>query len=494
MPATALAVPTLSQIQAWSSDHLESAATQWERTADTWEHAFAAVHRETPTPGGTTWTGAGADAAVLRTGADRLVAAGAAESLHAAAKAARYGAGEITGARQLALAAVAAAQAAGFDVRDDLSVTSRQPVPATLQAAVQAQAQTHAAAIRSQAAALLAVDQQVAGDVSAAIAGVSGAQFDDTPVSPTDEQQKKDPTIQLVDNHTFKDSPADDSPIPPGGWSSDPVMEDAQRIAYGHAWDQHRDQFPGMTRDDLANLIHDMMTGNPKTDPDLHVGSGERNTTVMYRDGILVIHDPNTRDGGTIFKPDNGFQDFLRYTAPIINAPPNIGTPDPHAPTRRPGADQPAARRHAAAEPADTAAATVAGRPVAARLPDRAAGPAARSHPGPLGRPRHAVGARRTHHRRQRRRRTAAAAGRPGRPRVERHRRRRRGHPQRNRLRRRLSRPSLRPAGMTGPASDAEWRRLAAATSLAELDRPPRRRPHRDGHRRHRMAGQPFDA
>jgi len=52
---------------------------------------------------------------------------------------------------------------------------------------------------------------------------------------------------------------------------------------------------------------------------------------------------------------------------------------------------------------------------------------------------------------------------------VKRHRRRRRGHPQRNRLRRKLSRPSLRPAGLTGPASDAEWRRLAAATSLAEL-------------------------
>lgn len=52
---------------------------------------------------------------------------------------------------------------------------------------------------------------------------------------------------------------------------------------------------------------------------------------------------------------------------------------------------------------------------------------------------------------------------------MKRHRRRRRGHPQRNRLRRKLSRPSLRPAGLTGPASDAEWRRLAAATSLAEL-------------------------
>jgi hypothetical protein len=327
MPATAPAPPTLSQIHAWSTDHLESAAAHWETTADTWEHAFTAIHRETPTPGGTPWTGAGADAAVMRTGTDRLVAVGAADSLHAAAKAARYGAGEIAGARQLALQAIAAAQAAGFDVREDLSVSSRQPVPGPLQGAVQAQAQAHAAAIRAQAAALLAVDEQVGGDVNAAIAGVASAQFDDTSVTPADPRHTKDPTIQLVDNHTVKDSPADDSPIPPGGWSSDPVMEEAQRIAYGHAWDKHAEQFPGMTRDDLANLIHDMMTGNPKTDPDLHVGPGERNTTVMYKNGILVIHDPANRDGGTIFKPDNGYQDFLRYTAPIINVPPNIPTP-----------------------------------------------------------------------------------------------------------------------------------------------------------------------
>ena len=50
MPATALAAPTLSQLRAWNTEHLESAATQWERTADTWEHAFTAIHRETPTP------------------------------------------------------------------------------------------------------------------------------------------------------------------------------------------------------------------------------------------------------------------------------------------------------------------------------------------------------------------------------------------------------------------------------------------------------------
>ena len=101
MPATALAVPAASQIQAWSTEHLESAATAWEHIAEAWEHSFTAVHREAPSPGGTPWTGAGADAAVLRTGTDRRVVVGAAESLYAAASEARYGAGEISGAREL---------------------------------------------------------------------------------------------------------------------------------------------------------------------------------------------------------------------------------------------------------------------------------------------------------------------------------------------------------------------------------------------------------
>lgn len=211
MAAITSVAPTLSQIQSWSTDHLETAAAHWTETAESWEHAFTAVHREAPNPGGTMWEGVAADAAVLRTGTDRVVVAGAADSLHAAAKAARYGADEIAGARELALQSINEARANGFTVGEDLSVTSRQAGPPALQVARQAQAQAFASAIRVSAENLVAVDSEVAGKVTAAVSGVSSAQFGDTPVTPPREPKK--PTIQAVDNRTVKDAPP--QPVPP---------------------------------------------------------------------------------------------------------------------------------------------------------------------------------------------------------------------------------------------------------------------------------------
>lgn len=217
MAAVTAVVPSLSQVEAWSTDHLESAATHWSETAETWEHSFTTIHREAPYPGGTPWEGAAADAAVLRTGTDRVVVVGAADSLHSAAKAARYGADEIAGARQLVLQTINAAREAGFTVGEDLSVATRQAGPPALQAARQAQAQAFTAAIRTSAQDLVAVDTEVAGKVSAAIAGVNSAQFGDISVAPL--PPKKKPTIQAVDNRTFKDAP----PIPDPGTPDDPV-------------------------------------------------------------------------------------------------------------------------------------------------------------------------------------------------------------------------------------------------------------------------------
>jgi len=91
-----------------------------------------------------------------------------------------------------ALDAIADAEAAGFTVGEDLSVTSRaagDPPPA--QAARQAQAEEDAATIRLRAADLLATDRDVASRITTAIGGVK-------------------PAIQGVDNHTIKDSPAHD--------------------------------------------------------------------------------------------------------------------------------------------------------------------------------------------------------------------------------------------------------------------------------------------
>jgi hypothetical protein len=178
MAATATLVPSLSQIHAWDTEHLQTAATHWTTTAHRWDDAFTKVYREAPYPGGTLWEGAAADAAIERVGRDRVGVLGAVDGLHGAAAIARDGASEISAARQLALDVVSQAQAAGFTVGEDLSVTSPQisALPA-VQAARQAQAQALAADIRTRAAALATVDQEIAAKITTAAAGVSNVTF-----------------------------------------------------------------------------------------------------------------------------------------------------------------------------------------------------------------------------------------------------------------------------------------------------------------------------
>jgi hypothetical protein len=211
MTAATAVAPSLSQIEAWSTDHLESAATQWTRAAETWEHAFTAIHREAIAPGGTTWLGVAADAAALRTGMDRTVVNSAADTLQAAGKGARRGVDDISAARQLVLRAIDVARAAGFVVSEDLSVRSRQAdgTPA-LQAARQAQAEMLASEIRARAESLVAVDAEVGRSVTSSIESLRGADFEKAPL--------EKPAIQAVDY-----APMPESPIPDPGLPGDPV-------------------------------------------------------------------------------------------------------------------------------------------------------------------------------------------------------------------------------------------------------------------------------
>lgn len=180
MPAASstLATPSLSQIVAWDVEHLESAADNWSDAAQAWDDAFSAVFREAVSPGGTEWNGDAADAAVQRVGADRLTVPGAVDDLRIAAQVARTSASDLRMAREVVLDAVAAARGAGFSVGDDLSVRSRVIGGSPqLQSALRAQAEVLAATIRSRAAALGALDQQVAGRITAAAAGLSALNF-----------------------------------------------------------------------------------------------------------------------------------------------------------------------------------------------------------------------------------------------------------------------------------------------------------------------------
>lgn len=211
MTAVTATAPSLSQIRAWSTNHLESAALKWKRTADTWEQAFTAIHREAVAPGGTTWLGLAADAAALRTGMDQAVVTRAADTLQAAAKVARCGADDITAARQLAMRAIDAARAAGFEVREDLSVRSDQlgGTPG-LQAARQAQAEMLALEIRTCAEKLVAVDAEVGSNVTATVEALRSAEFHEAPL--------EKPVIQAVDY-----APMPEAPIPDPGLPGDPV-------------------------------------------------------------------------------------------------------------------------------------------------------------------------------------------------------------------------------------------------------------------------------
>jgi hypothetical protein len=224
------ALPSLSQIHGWDTAHLEDAATHWSSRAWEWEDAFTDVHQRVLFPGGTPWRGIGADSAFLRTGTDKVAVSGIADSLHAAAAAAREGAGDISWAKRSAIQAVEQAQAQGFTVGEDLSVTDRSSagLPAAARAARQLQAQTLATDIRAQAQNLVAVDTQVATRITTAIAGLNTAQFADAgsggppgqgPDRP-DPSRKPQSKIELVDSK-FSPTPDDGG----GGGAGQPIPQ-----------------------------------------------------------------------------------------------------------------------------------------------------------------------------------------------------------------------------------------------------------------------------
>jgi hypothetical protein len=213
------ATPTLSQIHAWDTEHLQAAANHWESRAQTWQDAYDAVYREVPSPGGTPWEGRAADMAITHVGNDRLRVIGAADMLYDASAVARSGADELSFAKQQALDSINAAQAQGFNIGEDLSVTDRlNPPSALLRANRQAQAQAHAATIKTGAAGLAATDNEVAAKITTAAAGLRGVQFASNmePASPDDvtvgDNANRQGSIQMVDNTTHSPPPLDPPP------------------------------------------------------------------------------------------------------------------------------------------------------------------------------------------------------------------------------------------------------------------------------------------
>ena len=191
------AVPGLSDLLQWPTEHLTEAAAHWENVG---ERTYGVAHGVWSDALGVDWSGEAAEALRTDTHADMLTTSGVVDQLQDAASVARSGASELDAARSQVRYAVEDARSAGFEVGEDLSVTDRMAGgSAAERAARQAAAEAHAANIGGRAAQLIGVDAQVAGRVTAAVAGV-GNTF---PQSPPASGQ-----IRAVDSHTFKQDPA----------------------------------------------------------------------------------------------------------------------------------------------------------------------------------------------------------------------------------------------------------------------------------------------
>src|SRR5271163_1940284 len=168
--AAVVSLPGLSQLLGWPTEHLADAAEDWEAVA---ERNYVLAHQVWRDALSVDWQGNAADALHSAAHSDMLTTSAAADQLQTAAKIARSGASDLYAARSRVRYALEDAHAAGFDVDEEMSVVDRSTGGSAAQrAARQAQAEALAANIRQRAAQLVALDQEVAGEVTAAVAGI----------------------------------------------------------------------------------------------------------------------------------------------------------------------------------------------------------------------------------------------------------------------------------------------------------------------------------
>lgn len=168
--AAVAGVPGLSTLLAWPTEHLTEAAAHWEIVG---EHNYGVAHQVWRDAASVDWRGDAADALRNATHSDLQSTSAAVDQLQAAARVARSAASDLYAARSRLRYAVKDARAAGFEVGEDLSVTDRISGGTVGQrAARQAAAQALAGDIRQRAAQVVVLDQQVAGKITAAIAGI----------------------------------------------------------------------------------------------------------------------------------------------------------------------------------------------------------------------------------------------------------------------------------------------------------------------------------
>jgi hypothetical protein len=311
--------PGLSQLLAWPTEHLTEAADHWQAVGGrnyevangVWQDALSID-----------WQGDGGDAVRAATHADMTRAGAVADQLQAAAKVARGSASDLHAARSRVRYAVEDAHTGGFDVGEDMSVTDRSTGGSAAQrVARQAQAQALAADIRQRAAQLVALDQQVAGKVTAAVAGIR----DTFPESPAPVTPPRKPEIQSVDNHTFKQDPA-----PPPDPSADPrwknlppprTLEDVRDALR----QLRRGKNPPVRELDTPDEIKNFWDWLTKSARDLPPRGDT--TRRILDDGTEVNLRPDSTSGGPtieVVTPGSGKNPKVHLPLPFVDDPPEL--------------------------------------------------------------------------------------------------------------------------------------------------------------------------
>lgn len=224
MPAATGGALTRSDIEAWNTTHLEAAATHWRSTASHWEGHFETIHTGMLRPGGTTWEGTAADAAAERSWGDLVKVRGAGDALYTAAGHATTGAGDIAWAKRQVLDAIAEAEEAGFTVGQDFSVTDKSWSLLRSTTARQQQAQAFAGEISTRVQALVAIDRQVATQITGALAPLEGMKFtepDGAPAAPVAPAKDHEPVVQAAGYGIKQDVPPPAPAVPPGPNAAD---------------------------------------------------------------------------------------------------------------------------------------------------------------------------------------------------------------------------------------------------------------------------------
>jgi hypothetical protein len=324
MAAQPAELPRLSEVESASFDHLTDAAAYYRRAADAAERTFTALRDAARHPGGTEWVGQAQEANLAARERDLVIAFGAVRRWHDADAVCTLGFEQMTACKQSVLEAVAEVRAAGFKVADDYTVTdiSTGGTPAQRQAR-RAQAQGHRDFIRHRVALMVAYDREIAAKMDAALEGLAGITFAEHEPSGGHHGH-----IQAVDQHTFKQDPP--PPAPPGnpfaGWTEEQKLQAAEDIAYGHAWEEHGKDFPGMREDGIARWIYETMN-----DPTVLVGtSKETGSLALFRDERIVFVDPENPDYGSIYKPDR--DPLLYFLDSTVRTPPTLVPPEPDPP------------------------------------------------------------------------------------------------------------------------------------------------------------------